>query len=153
MNCFCDHFPWKLMAENVLPLSYKNVAIRSGSCRDKRFQKNSRKDPGNTLRAFPGIPLESTAGIPQTLSFKAFEASRAFPDFSPPQYGSGCLFFRSGSREGLSSELIMEFPAVLRVFLSYIFGSSSSKSHVDFTFYYFPIPSTWHVILTCGIAG
>ena len=26
-----------------------------------------RKDPGNALRAFPGIPLESTAGIPQTL--------------------------------------------------------------------------------------
>ena len=23
-----------------------------------------RKDPGNALRAFPGIPLESTAGIP-----------------------------------------------------------------------------------------
>ena len=26
-----------------------------------------RKDPGNALRAFPGIPLESTAGMPQTL--------------------------------------------------------------------------------------
>ena len=26
-----------------------------------------RKDPGNALRAFPGIPLESMAGIPQTL--------------------------------------------------------------------------------------
>ena len=26
-----------------------------------------RKDPGNALRAFPGIPLGSTAGIPQTL--------------------------------------------------------------------------------------
>ena len=26
-----------------------------------------RKDPGNALRAFPGIPVESTAGIPQTL--------------------------------------------------------------------------------------
>ena len=25
-----------------------------------------RKDPGNALRAFPGIPLESTAGMPQT---------------------------------------------------------------------------------------
>ena len=26
-----------------------------------------RKDPGNALRAFPGIPLESTAGMPQAL--------------------------------------------------------------------------------------
>ena len=56
------------------------------------------------------------AGIPQTLQFKAFEASRAFPDFSPPQHGWGRLVFRNGSREGLSG-LVMEFPAVLRVFL------------------------------------
>ena len=75
-----------------------------------------RKDPGNALRVFPGIPLESTAGIPQALSFKAFEASRPFPEFSPPQYGWGRLIFRSGSGEGLS-ELVMEFPTVLRVFL------------------------------------
>ena len=26
-----------------------------------------RKDPGNALRAFPGIPFESTAGMPQIL--------------------------------------------------------------------------------------
>ena len=26
-----------------------------------------RKDPGNALRAFPGISLESTAGMPQAL--------------------------------------------------------------------------------------
>ena len=26
-----------------------------------------RKDPGNALRAFPGILLDSTAGMPQTL--------------------------------------------------------------------------------------
>ena len=26
-----------------------------------------RKDPGNALRAFPGIPVESTAGMPQAL--------------------------------------------------------------------------------------
>ena len=31
------------------------------------FRKKFRKDPGNALRAFPGIPLESTAGMPQTL--------------------------------------------------------------------------------------
>ena len=32
----------------------------------KKFRKIP-KDPGNALRAFPGIPLESTAGMPQTL--------------------------------------------------------------------------------------
>ena len=32
-----------------------------------RISGKFRKDRGNTLRAFSGIPLESTAGIPQTL--------------------------------------------------------------------------------------
>ena len=32
-----------------------------------RNSEKFRKDPGNTLRAFPGIPVESTAGMPQTL--------------------------------------------------------------------------------------
>ena len=32
-----------------------------------RNSEKFRKDPGNALRAFPGIPLESTAGMPQTL--------------------------------------------------------------------------------------
>ena len=59
-----------------------------------------RKDPGNALRAFPGIPLTSTAGIPQTLQLKAFEASRAFPEFSPPQYGWGRFFFQKWFRRG-----------------------------------------------------
>ena len=59
-----------------------------------------RKDPGNALRAFPGIPVESTAGMPQTLQCKAFEASRAFPEFSPPQYGWGRLFFQKWFRRG-----------------------------------------------------
>ena len=52
------------------------------------------KDPGNALRAFPAIPLDSTAGIPQALQFKAFEGSRAFPELSPAQYGWGRFFFQ-----------------------------------------------------------
>ena len=41
-----------------------------------------------------------TAGMPQTLSFKPFEASRAFPELSPPQYGWGRLFFQNWFRRG-----------------------------------------------------
>ena len=52
-----------------------------------------RKDPKNALRAFPGIPIESTAGIPSPI-IKAFEASRAFPELSPPRYGWWRLFFQ-----------------------------------------------------------
>ena len=62
------------------------------------------------------ISLESTAKISQALSFKPFEASRAFPEQSPPHTAGEASFCLSGSGEGLS-ELVMEFPAVLRVFL------------------------------------
>ena len=47
-------------------------------------------------------------------SKEIFEPSRAFPEFSPLTTAGGTSFFRSGSGEGLS-ELVMEFPAVLRV--------------------------------------
>ena len=47
---------------------------------------------------------------------KAFEASRAFREFSPPQYGWGRLFFLKWfPGEGLS-EPVMEVPAVLGYF-------------------------------------
>ena len=75
------------------------------------------KDPGNALRAFPGIPLERTAEVPQTLSFKASEASRAFQN-SPPQYGWARLFFQKWFRRGPLRAVVLEFPAALRVFLS-----------------------------------
>ena len=85
----------------------------------EEIPENFRKDPGNALRAFPRIPLESTAGIPQTLQFKTFEGSRAFPEFPPPSTAGDASFSRSGSGEGLS-ELVMEFPAVLGVFLNFM---------------------------------
>ena len=59
-----------------------------------------RKDSGNALRAFPGIPVESTAGIPQALHLKALEASKAFPELSPPQYDWGRFFFQKWCRRG-----------------------------------------------------
>ena len=72
---------------------YPQPPVRLGLSRKNsgKFQK----DPRSALRAFPGIPLESLAGIPQTQQFKAFEASRAFPEFSSPQYGWGRLFFQN----------------------------------------------------------
>ena len=87
-----------------------------------------RKDPGNALRAFPGIPLKSTAGIPLALSFKAFEASRAFPEFSPPpQYALGTPLFPQVAPERASQSCCHGIPAVLRVCLIYK-GSSQRKS-------------------------
>ena len=66
----------------------------------EEFRKSSGKTPGNALRAFPGIPLESTAGMPQTLQFKAFEGSRAFPEFSPPPVRLETFFLQKWFRRG-----------------------------------------------------
>ena len=75
-----------------------------------------RKEPGNALRAFP--PLKSTAGIPQTLQFKALTGRlQSISRILSLQYGWERFFFRSGSGEGLS-ESVMEFPAVLGVSLN-----------------------------------
>ena len=94
-----------LYVELVFLLSMYWATPQYGWDFPEEIPENFRKDPGNALRVFPGIPLESTAGIPQALQFKAFEGSRAFPEFSPPQYGWGrFFFFRSGSGEGLSLE-------------------------------------------------
>ena len=88
---------------------------RLGTIR-KKCRKN-RKDPGNALIAYPGIPLESAAGMPQSLQFKAYEASKASPDFSPPSTAGDASLIISSSGEGLS-EPVMELQAVLGVFLS-----------------------------------
>ena len=55
---------------------------------------------------------------PQTLSFKAFEASRASPEFSSHQYGWGRLFSQKWFQRGPLRAVVMEFPARLRAFLS-----------------------------------
>ena len=85
--------------EELLSKPLGHTPSTAGTFR-KKFRKKFRKDTGNALRAFPGIPVESTAGMPQTLQFKAFEASRAFPELSPPQYGWGRLFFQKWFRRG-----------------------------------------------------
>ena len=77
------------------------------------FRRKFLKDPGNALRAFPGIPLESTAEISHPEHFqKSLPLSTA----------GDASIFRNGSREGLS-ELVMQFPAVL--------GAISDKSNSD----------------------
>ena len=76
-----------------------------------------RKDPGNALRAFPGILVESTAGMPQTPdNSRHLRLPEPFQNYLPPSTAGGASFFRNGSGEGLP-EPVMEFPAVLGVFL------------------------------------
>ena len=78
-----------------------------------------RKDPGNALRAFPGIPVEEYGWDPPSPIIQGIGGFQSISRIlSPPVRLGTPPFFRSGSGEGLS-ELVMEFPAVLRVFLIY----------------------------------
>ena len=79
--------------------------------------RHSRKDTGNALRAFPGIPLKSTAGIPpKPYNSRHLKPPEHFQNSLPLSTAGDASFFRSGCGEGLS-ELPTEFPAALRVFL------------------------------------
>ena len=74
-------------------------------------KKFRRKDPENTLRAFPGIPY-SAAGSPKPYNSRHLRLPKNVQNSLSPR-----LFFRNGSGEGLS-ELVMEFPAVPGVLLN-----------------------------------
>ena len=72
-------FPWAIPPVR-LALSERNSGNFS-----ERPRKRSQSVSWNSRREYGWDP-------PQTQKFKAFEASRAFPEFSPPQYGWGRLF-------------------------------------------------------------
>ena len=82
----------------------------AGTFRTK-FRKEFRKDPENALRAFPG-------NFPQEYGYNSrhLRLPERFQNSLPPSTAGDASFFRIGSGEGLS-ELVMEFPAVLGVFL------------------------------------
>ena len=72
------------------------------------FWRKLLKDPGNALTVFLAFhALESMVGIPQPYNARHLKHPEHLHILN-------ASFFRSGSREGLS-ELVMEFPAVLRV--------------------------------------
>ena len=94
------------------------------TCAHSHFWGVTQNGPGHTPlygREFPEeIPekfRKDPGNAPQTLQFKAFEASRTFPEFSPPQHGWGRLFFQKCFRRGPPRTVVMEFPVVLRVCL------------------------------------
>ena len=61
--------PVKTSTGNDFPRKYQRVNNfpQYGWDFPEEIPEEFRKDPGNALRVFPGISLESTAGIPQTL--------------------------------------------------------------------------------------
>ena len=79
------------------------------------------KDPGNALRASPGIPLKSTAGngTPKPYNSRHLTPPEHFQNSLPLSKAGEASFFRSGSGEGLS-ELVMALDAILQPAPSYI---------------------------------
>ena len=84
----------------------------------KKFRKNSGISSGNALRAFPGsFPSRVRLGCSKPYSSRHLRLPEHFQNCLLPSTAGGASFFRSGSGEGLP-EPVMEFPAVLGVFLS-----------------------------------
>ena len=66
----------------------------------KKFRKNSGKTPETLSERFLEFPSRVRLGCPKPYNSKHFEAPRAFPEFSPPQYGWGRFFFQKWFRRG-----------------------------------------------------
>ena len=58
-----------------------------------KIPERFRKDPGNALRAFPGIPLESMARNPPKPIIQGIRGFQSISRILSPQYGWGSLFF------------------------------------------------------------
>ena len=65
---------------------------------------------------FLEFPSRVRLGSPNPYNSRHLKAPEHFQNSLPPSTAGDASFFRSGSGEGLS-ELVMEFPAVLGVFL------------------------------------
>ena len=62
--------------------------------------ENSGKTPETLSERFLEFPSRARVGTPKTLQFKAFKASRAFPEVSPPSTAGGASFFQKWFRRG-----------------------------------------------------
>ena len=59
----------------------------------KKFRKKLRKEPGNALRAFAGIPLGSTAGIPQNPIIQGISGFQSISRILSPPVQLGAPLF------------------------------------------------------------
>ena len=82
----------------------------------KKFRKNSGKTPETLSERFLEFPSRVRLGCPKPYNSRHLRFPERFQNSLPPSTAGNASFFRIGSGEGLS-ELVMEFPAVLGVFL------------------------------------
>ena len=99
-----------------LPWQVGHTPSTAGTFR-KKFRKNSGKTPETLSERFLEFPSRVRLGCPKPSNSRHLGLSERFQNSLPPSTAGDASFFRIGSGEGLS-ELVMEFPAVLGVFLS-----------------------------------
>ena len=92
------------------------------------FRKNSGKTPETLSEHFLEFPWKVRLGSSKPYNSRHLRLPEHFQNSLPPVWLGTPLFFRSGSGEGLS-EPVMEFPAVLGVFLT----SNSQHCRRDFS--------------------
>ena len=83
----------------------------------KKFRKKPGKTPETLSERFLEFPSRVRLGSPKPYNSRHLRLPEHFHNSLPPSTAGRASFFRSGSGEGLS-EPVMEFPAVLRVFLN-----------------------------------
>ena len=99
------------------PLILGHTPSAAGTFR-KKFRKNSGKTPETLSERFLEFPSRVRLGCPKPYNSRHLRLPERFQNSLPPSTAGDVSFFRIGSGEGLS-ELVMEFPAVLGVFLTY----------------------------------
>ena len=82
----------------------------------RKFRKNSGKIPETLSERFLEFPSRVRLGSSKPYNSRHLRLPEHFQNSLPPSTAGDVSFFRSGSGEGLS-EPVMEFPAVLGVFL------------------------------------
>ena len=96
--------------------------------------ENFRKHSGNVLRAFPGILLESTTGIPKPYN----SGHLRLPEISripSPSVQLRAALFQSGFGEDGLSKPVMEFPPIQGAFLTRFKHVSSLEASFGQDFY------------------
>ena len=83
----------------------------------KKFRKNSGKTPETLSERFLEFRSRVRLGCPKPYNSGHLRLPERFQNSLPPSTAGDASFSRISSGEGLS-ELVMEFPAVLGVFLS-----------------------------------
>ena len=106
-------YPHEVPAEKVTLMGH--TPSTAGAFR-RKFRKNSGKTPETLSERFLEFPSRVRLGCPKPYNSRHSRLPERFQNALPPSTAGDASFFRIGSGEGLA-ELVMEFPAVLGVFL------------------------------------